>query len=221
MICNQKLLLSLLIIIFTSSLTVCQAQTQKGGLEYNADRFNYSALNVKGLTSEGDAYFNKALQEKRKYYRNNAFDAAMAKYYLVIKAEPKNSYVLTQTARIYSFKNQDKLALEYFTRALNLQPHSPLVNYYFGEFYYKKRDFNRALQFYLRAEKSPDGSFGQTYNLNYRLGTVYEKLAELQKAKLYYEAAFKLNPQNSVLQSKIKDIDRLDYGKSGYYQGVK
>lgn len=216
---NKKIvsaLLIALIIIFTS----CNAEavTQKGGLAYNEDRADYSALDTQKLIYEGNSYFNQALQADKKYYRDKNLNLAMGKYYLVSEADNKNVYVITQMARIYSLKNEDRYAREYFFKAVNLDRKNPNSHYHFGEFYYKKKDLDKALKHYLIAYEN---GYQNNFNLNCRLGLVYEKLADLEKAKLFYQAALKINPQKTVLNKKIQNITALNYDKTEYYQTIR
>lgn len=220
-ICNQKFItavLTVIIFIFTSFFNSAFADIKKGGLEYNDDRADYSALNTEQLIYEGNAAFNQALKADKKYYRDKYFNDAMGKYYLVSKADKTNAYAITQIARIYSIKNEDRLAREYFFKAVNLERKNPHSHYHFGEFYFKKGNLDHALLHYLIAY---DNGYKNNFNLNCRLGIVYEKLADLEKAKKFYEDAFKINPQKKILQTKIRNIADLNYDKSEYYHIIR
>lgn len=221
MICNKQLFittLSILIFIFTSFFNDAQAITKKGGLEYNDNRFDYSTLDTKKLIYEGNSYFNKALNIKQKRLREKTFDEAMGKYYLANKSNPTDAYTVTQMARIYSLKNQDRYANEYFFKAINLDRKSPHAHYHFGEFYFKKANLDKALKHYLIAYQN---GYQNNFNLNCRLGIVYEKLADLKKANQYYKAALTINPQKTVLQKKIDNINSLNYDNSEYYYIIR
>lgn len=217
MICKKNsaaALLTVLILIFTSFFDASQAVLQKGGLEYDDNRFDYSALDTRKLINEGNQYFDSALKAARKYERNEAFANAMGKYYLVTKADEKNVYAITQIARIHALRNEPRYAKQNFYKAVGIEPDNSYANFYFGEFYFNGKDYNRALPYYIKAYRN---NYANSYILNYRLGIIYEKLADLEKSKFYYEKALKLNPGDDNLKSKIQTINNLNYGKSEYY----
>lgn len=220
MICNRKLVAVLsacFIILFTSFFNTSGAEVKKGGLEYHEDRFDFSALDAKKLTYEGNLYFNKALSSTGKRMKKDAFEKAMGKYYLVTKADSKNVYAITQIARIHDLKLEDKYAKKYYFMAFNIEPKNPHVNYHFGEFYFKRDKLEKAVIHYLIAYNN---GYQRNYNLNCRLAIAYDKLGDLKKAKKYYETALNLNPLQQVIKSRLEKINNTDYENSEYYRNI-
>lgn len=220
-ICNLKLTLTVLavcILLFTSASRVNGAQIQKGGLEYRENRNNYSALDIQNLMYEGNLYFNKALSSTKKNVRNSAFDKAMASYYLITKADNKNVYALTQIARIHDLKYEDKYAKKYYFQAANIEPGNPHLHYHFGEFYFKRDNLEKATIHY---EISYRNGYENNFNLNCRLGMIYDKLGDLKRAREFYSRALQVNPNQQVLKNRIYKIDKLNYEDSEYYQFIR
>ena len=174
--------------------------SQSGGIEYEDVYTDYSLLNAAQIRNEADALFAK-----------ENYDAAAPKYYLLTKIDNSPVFPLTQLARIYDIKNKDRLAKEYFYRATNIDTNEPYANFYFGEFYFRRDDFKRALRYYKIAYGH---GFSNRYDINLRMGTIYEKLADLVNAQKYYSIAAKTNPQ---LQEKVNSINALNYDQSEYY----
>ncbi len=221
MICNRKFVLTLstaFIVLFTSFFNASMAEIKKGGLEYHEDRFDFSALDTKELTYEGNIYFNQALAAQQKTVKKEAFEKALSRYYLVTKANPKDVYAITQIARIHDLKKEDKYAKQYYFRAFNIEPKSPHVNYHFGEFYFKRDKLEKAVIHYIIAYQN---GYEKNYNLNCRLAIAYDKLGDLKKAKQYYQIALSINPQQSAIKSRLEKINNLNYENSEYYQGAK
>ena len=115
-------------------------------------------------------------------------------------------------------KNIDRLAKEYLYRATNLNARDPYANFYFGEFFYKRNNYKRALNYYLVAYNN---GYSNSYELNLKLGRIYEKFADLVKARQFYDAALKMNPENAEIQEKINQINSLNYENSEYYYFIR
>ena len=219
-ICNLNIIqIFILIFIFTSFCNVPAFSLQKGSLEYLDNRFDYSLLNPDVLNKEGDSYFEQALAAKGKRTREKLFRYAMAKYFLTSKADSKNVYTYVQMGRIYDDMNIDRYAKESFYRATNLNYRDPYANFFFGEYYFKRRDYNRALVYYLR---SYENGYENNFELNFRLAVMYEKLGDLVSAKKFYNASYKMNPEKATeSQQKLQQIDGLNYDKSEYYYIIR
>jgi len=219
-ICNRKLfsvIFSIFIITFFCSGQV--SALQKGSLEYSDNRFDYSTLNVEELNAKGDIYFEQALQAENKKARERTFRHAMGKYFLSIKADNKNIHALVQMARIYDHLEKDKYAKQSFYKATNIEYNNPFANYYFGEFYFKRRDFERAMAYFLAAYQN---GYENNFELNYRLAVIYEKLGDLENSKRFYNTSYEMNPEKAAeYQQKIQQIDSLNYDKSEYYNIIR
>ena len=110
-----------------------------------------------------------------------------------------------------------RLAKEYFSKAINIEPDNPSANFYFGEFYYTRRDYNRALKYYRIAYNN---GYSNKYDINIRLATINEKLADLINAKKFYEISYSIKPDNKI-QEKIQLLNELNYDKSEYYHIIR
>ena len=110
------------------------------------------------------------------------------------------------------------MAKEYFYKASNLNVNNPYANFYFGEFYFKRNDYKRALRYYNIAYNN---GLNNRYDLNLRLATIYEKFADLVNAKKFYEVSYSMNPNNVELRQKIQSLNELNYDKSEYYHFIR
>ena len=142
----------------------------------------------------------------------------MSKYYLLTKIDYSQITPYIQLARIYDEKNNNRLAKEYFYKASNLDVNNPYANFYFGEFYFKRNDYKRALRYYNIAYNN---GLNNSYDLNLRLATIYEKFADLVNAKKFYEVSYSMNPNNVELRQKIQSLNELNYDKSEYYHFIR
>lgn len=221
MICNRiklTVFLTVLILIFTSFFNPSFSIEGRGGLDYEANRFNYSSLDLNKLKTSGNNYFNQGINARRKFEREQAFNSAIGEYSLMLKTEPRNMFAMVQIARVYDMLGQDKLASNYFIHATNIEPNNARANYFYGEYYFKRGKLQKALKHYLISYKNGNSN---DFNTVCRLGMTYEKLADLKNAKIFYQKAVKINPQKRALYTKIKNIDNANYESSEYYKDIR
>ncbi len=214
----KKILISLFVlsVVFTLSSPVVAFQT--GRLELNDIFVDYSKLNRNSIEAEAEYLFYNGETAENQEDRLKFFDLALGKYQLLTKIDPSQIYPCVQLGRIYDEKKIDRLAKEYFYRATNLNSRDPYANFYFGEFFYKRNNYKRALNYYLI---SYNNGYNNSYDLNLKLGKTYEKLADLIKARGFYEASLKMYPENTELQEKINQINSLNYENSEYYYFIR
>ena len=206
-ICKKILNLAVCLLIFVLP---CFA-VEKGSVKYEDNLMDYSVLDGHKILQEADSFFEQYETTKNPNY----LSTAMGKYYIVTKIYPIEIYPMVQLARTYDEKKLDKFAKEYFSICYDINKKDPYLNYYMGDFYYKRNDFKRALRYFKRAY---DNGYSEYYDLNVKIATIYEKFADLLTAKYYYEKAFSLNQSNTNLKDKALQIESLNYENSGYYK---
>ena len=210
MICKKILLLCLLFIISgLSALAI-----EKASVKYEENLIDYFALDSQKILTEADNFFAQYEQTLNKKY----LSTAMGKYYILTQIFPVDMYPTVQLARTYDAANLDRIAKEYFNIGYDINKSDPYLNYYYAEFYYKRRDYKRALRYYKIAGNN---GYGDYYDLNVKIATIYEKFADLLNAKYYYERAYSMNPSNSYLKDKALQIKSLNYDKSEYYNSIR
>lgn len=209
MIYKNLLVLIALFLTINTSLAV-----QSGKIEYNSVLFDYKKLNFAEIQKEADNFFVLAQKSKTPESREQFLNTASGKYYILTKVDNSKIQPYVQLGRIYDEKNKPRLAKENFCKAINISFKDPAANYYYGEFFYKRREYKKALYHYNVAY---DNGFKNKYTLNLRLATIYEKFADLSNAKKFYDVSYSMKP-SSELQKKIRSLDTREYLKSGYYR---
>lgn len=183
---------------------------EKGSVKFEDNLLDYSVLDGQRILKEADYFFEQYENTGDKKY----LSTAMGKYYIVTKIHPVEIYPMVQLARTYDEKKLDKFAKGYFSTCYNINKQDPYLNYYLGDFYYKRRDFKKALRFFKVAYAN---GYENYYELNLKIATIYEKFADLLRAKYYYDKAYSLSNENTNLKDKTLQIDSLKYEESGYY----
>ena len=205
-ICKKLLYLCISLLIFV----LPSFSIEKGSVKYEDNLMDYSVLDGQKILEEADGYFEQYETTKDPKY----LSTAMGKYYMVTKIYPVEIYPMVQLARTYDEKKLDRFAKEYFSICYDINKKDPYLNYYLGDFYFKRDDYKRALRYFKRAYEN---GYSEYFDLNLKIATIYEKFADLLTAKYYYEKAFSLDRTNTNLKDKALQIESLNYGNSGYY----
>jgi len=208
----KKLIYILIFIIASANFTV--AQPQNAHLEYNRSGCSFKNFNLNNVLKTADKDMLLAQKSKTRDDVKKHLNNAMKNYYIATQIDSSSIAGHIGLGRVYDLMNLDKLAKENFFNALNIDPNNARANFYFGDFYFKREDYINALFHYNAARK---GGLSKNYVLNYRLGVIYEKLANIETAKIFYINAMKFQPKNNELYEKIRLLDDLNYGDSQYY----
>lgn len=212
----KKIIYILILFIVCSNFTIGQAfsKPKKAQIQYDSDIYTPKSIDAKKLINKANAnmlMWEMSLNEiEKKFY----LDQAMRNYYMATKINGTIIDANTGLARVYDEMKLDRLAKEYFCKAINLNTYDPKANLYFANFYFSRNDFLNALIYYKIAYEH---GFSQNYELNYRLGVIYEKIADIETAKAFYLKALCLKPSNTNLADKIRLLDDLNYSESQYY----
>ena len=175
-----------------------KTSVNKRSLEVSADRYFYEGIEASD-TSKKEALLSKALE----------------KYMLLLKLRPNDVVTCTQIGVIHDNLNRPAIAKDYFLRALNLDNLNPYANFYYAEYFFAKKEYQNALNYYLIAYNN---GYDKYFPVNIKLATVYEKLGDIEKAKKYYIAASKQNPSQNGLRAKIESLGKVYYSRSDYYR---
>ena len=185
-----------------------------GEVNYNNALIDYSKIDTDSTLKLADYYFEKALKAQTAKEKKDYLQRASGEYFILTKIEPHNIYPLVQMARVYDYEKQNSYSKAYFFRALKIDKTNALTNYYFGEYYYTREDYIRALHYYNTAFEN---GFRENFNVLVKMAIMYEKLGDLLRANQYYKKAFLIQPNNTLLPEKIREIETLKYKNTGYY----
>lgn len=206
------------LIIFLFLIYPPVAFAQGGYLKFNDLFIDYSRVNGNSLQKQADDYFVKAFDAADEQEREKNYHLAMHKYFVLVKAYPYDSYAYVQIGRIHDENDRDRLAKKHFFHALNLDRTNPYTNYYFGQYYEKRQNYNKALKYYLSAYNN---GYKDNYYANLKLACMYERLGDIKKAIDFYSNSYKINPNASDIYNKIQSLNSLNYEHSEYYHFIR
>lgn len=86
-----------------------------------------------------------------------------------------------------------------------------------GNSLYQEKKYEAAIEKYLQIEKLKPNSF----KINYNLGCAYFRLNDLKNARLYFERAAKLKPENKKIKNNLQVLkanlkDKIEEPKPGF-----
>lgn len=194
----QKILL-LIIFLFSASPAFC---VKSGGVEYHDYLFDYSNFDAESIREEADSLLSQAMAESDKNLKDDLLHRAMKNYYILLKISPDNVSVLNKRAFIYDIQERNLLARSYFSRSLNIEKDNPETNFLVGDYFYKRRDYKRALRYFSTAYENGYND----YDISFKLAVIYEKLGDLCNAKRFYQEAYAIDKTQSFLLEKIESI---------------
>jgi len=208
----KKLTYIIILSIFCANFTL--AQPKSAVIQYNKNPYESIYTDSKKVLET--ANMNMRLWEKtaKDAEKRMYLEQAMRFYSIAISIDNSLIEANIGLGKVYDLMKMDKLALEYYSKSINLNPNSRTANLALGNYYYSRYDFLYALKYYKVAYKN---GFSKNFELNYRMGAIYEKLADIQTAIAFYIQALNLKPQDNKLREKIRLLDDLNYAQTQYY----
>ncbi|NNM59258.1 MAG: tetratricopeptide repeat protein [Legionellales bacterium] len=114
--------------------------------------------------------------------------------------------ILCRRSIVYSFFNDDK-SVEFLKACLMLNPNHPRANYLLGIDLKESHQYEAAIEAYQKAISfyPPTDKFhlNEVYN---NLGCTYHAMGDIENAKLAWEKALALFPQDKATQANLRDF---------------
>lgn len=189
-----------------------------GEIHHNDTYIDYSKIDRSSTLQKADFYFQKAQQTSDEAERKLFLQQAAGEYFLLSQVNKKSLYPIVQLARIYDYSNKNRYSKAYFYQALRIDKLNPATNYFFGDYYYKREEYHKALLYYNTAFEN---GYKENYDVLLKMATMYEKLGDLLRANQYYKKAFLIKPNNEEIPDKIRGLEGLNYKSTGYYDRQK
>ena len=201
-------------ILYGSTYSSSAFAVEFGEVKYDNAFIDYSNINEKSTLKLADYYFEKALKAKDEQEKKEYLQKASGEYFILTRINPRDLYPMVQLARVYDYENQNSYAKAYFFNALKIDRNNAATNYYFGEYYYTREDYKRALYFYNAAFQN---GYKENFDVLIKMAAMYEKLGDLLRANQYYKKAFLVKPEDETIPEKIRELEALKYQNTGYY----
>ena len=184
---------------------------QQGSVQYGVP-VDYSVMNEQELNSEAEALFNAYMQTDDENRKQILLYKMLSNYQILGKIDKENPLYFARLGVIYDELGKDRWAKSNFFRSTNLSNEYPYSFYVFGNFYFKRKDFKKALKAYMKAYKE---GYNTDYDTLYQIGIIYEKYGDYKSSVKYFKQAL-LYKDTPELRERIRLLDELYENNSLY-----
>ena len=144
------------------------------------------------IKDESYEYINKARDIFREAYENN----------------PSDIRVLLGLSKVAQFIQDRGDAKLYLLMAYNTNPADPKLQREMADFFYNFQEYSTAIEYYKLALAS---GLLLDFETNLKTAQCYEKLADVENARLYYQICAQINPSSKVVADKLNQYDSEDH----------
>lgn len=209
-------LAGLLILLFVLCISHCSYAVQQGGVQYTIP-IEYSLIDEKEVNTEAESLFNRYMSSEDERQKQILLEKMLGDYTILGEIDKNNPLYFTRLGIIYDKMGKDRWAKSNFFRSQNLLPSYPYSNYCFGNYYFDRKEFRKALKEYLKAYNT---GYSSHFDTLYKIGVIYEKYGDFSSAIEFYNKAHSV--QSSVeLRAKILKLEGLLEQNSLYNQRKK
>lgn len=212
----RQLAITFLLIIFVLSFgQIPSVAYIKGNVEYSIPT-DYEKLSEQELADKANKYFFLA-EKYEDGIVNEDITNALFLYSVLQHKNPENIIYAVRQGVLYDKIGVDRYAKGCFSKAISINKTIPEPYFYFGEYYYKREEYRKALKYYNEAYNK---GFVTNYNLLYKMGDIYEKFGDTRSSLKYLNEAKKQSP-NPELENKIKRVESQDLINKEYYSDTR
>lgn len=187
----------------------------KGKIDYSIP-IDYSKLSEPELSAKARKYYFDAIDSKEKTISEDLSNALFL-YSVLEKVNPDSLEYALKLGVLNDIANRDRYAKGYFSKALGINKENPEIYYYFGEFYYRRESYRKALRHYIQAYKH---GYDSHYETLYKMGDIYEKFGDSRSALKYFKEAQKQNP-NEELDKRVLKIEAYNPTNKEFYEDTR
>lgn len=207
-----------IIILISILLIMCVLPAQSavsGKIEYSIP-VDYSKLSQRELEIKGYEYFYLASRYKDGELSEEMTNALNI-YSILQHVNPEEPSYCVKQGILYDKLKKDRQAKGCFSRAISVDKTYVEAYFEFGNFYYKRESYRRALQYYIQAYKL---GYDTNYDLLSKMGDIYEKIGDTRSALKYLNLANEQSP-NEALSAQIRRIEANDAVNYTYYENTR
>lgn len=148
----MRQLIKIMFIFFAASMFTHAANAAvTGGIEYQIP-IDYSVMNETELRTKADEYYQKsANMSDRKL--NDDITQALNLYTMLSNKCPENTEYIIRLGKLYDIIGKDRHAKSCYYRAIGINKSNPDAYFCFGDFYFKREQYRRALKMFLKSKE--------------------------------------------------------------------
>ena len=177
---------------------------QRGGVQYSVPT-DYSRINETQLSAEADRLFKQYFSSVDEAQKEKLLYSILSDYAILGEIDRENPLYFARLGIVYGKLKKDRYAKANFFRCTNINGKYPYGFYWFGNFYFERQNYRKALGEYLKAYKC---GYNTDYDTLYQIGVIYEKLGDYKYSIKYYKQALLYN-DSQELRNKIVKLEEL------------
>ena len=210
MLLKFRFIIFCLIFILASNITY---SVQRGGIQYTIPT-DYTKINEVQLNNEAENLFQRYINSTDPKQQYILLNQMLSDYSILGEINKDNPLYFARLGIVYDKLGKDRYAISNFCRSSNLIPDYPYAYYAFGNFYFDRGRYIKALKQY---KKAYDFGYSNHYYTIYQIGRIYEKFGDYTSAITYYKRALVYN-DSEELRQKIQTLENLLENNSLYNQ---
>lgn len=188
-----------ILIIFNPAFAV-----QQGGIQYSVP-VDYSLIDEQKLNMEAETLYNRYLKTDDLNQQKILLRQLLSEYSILGNIDNSNPLYFTRLGIIFDKLGNDRFAKANFSRGSNIDSNYSYAFYSFGNYFFDRKEYKKALQEY---KKAFDTGYNNNSDTLLKMGKIYEKLGDYNSALIYYKKANSLN-NTTELQAKIDLLEVL------------
>lgn len=201
--------LAFLILFLCCSCSVFSVQ--QGQVQYEVP-IDYSYINEGTLNLEAENLFNAYMTAQDETQKKKLLEQMLSDYSVLSKINSENPLYFTRLGIIFDKLGKDRWAKSNFCRSSNMVPDNPYAFYNYGNYFFDRAEYRKALREYMRAYNC---GYNTHYETLYQIGRIYEKYGDFTSAIGFYKRASQYKP-SSELSTKILMLEELKKKNSLY-----
>lgn len=140
-----------------------------------------------------------AVAEESYDYINSARELYEEEY----EKTPTDINILLSLSKVHQLLEDRAKAKLYVLKAYNTNPSNPNLQKAMGDFHYSFQEYSTAVEYYKLSLAS--GNL-RDFETNIQAAKCFEKVGDLENAKLYYQISNHLNPSSNSINKKLKGM---------------
>ena len=207
----QKILFGVSIFLF---MLYCHVfALQKGVIEYSIP-IDYSLIDEKSLNDHAEIIYSEYTTSTDEILKKGLLLELLSDYSILSNINKDNPLYFVRLGIVYDKLGKDRWAKSNFCRSSNLVPNYAYAFYSFGNYFFERNEYRKALKEYMRAYQY---GFDKHYENLYQIGIIYEKLGDFSLAIKYFKLAQGCK-DSEELTKKILLLEEMLEKKSLYNQ---
>lgn len=161
---------------------------------------DYKFLDEETLNKAAEGFFQEYMETKDE----KALQNMLSTYTILTNVNKENPLYFVRVGIAYDKLKNDRYAKSYFGQSMCIQHRYPYAYAAFGDFWFERCRYRKALSNYLMAN---DFGYNSDFDNLIKTGICFEKLGDYSSAINFYRKALTYKPEDEELTKKIQVLE--------------